>query len=58
VSNTVRIAIDDNTAMQKISRQGNMELGLTEYLYLQRSYYPDDLRMLQLMKKNTPGFVS
>ncbi|HWQ76523.1 MAG TPA: hypothetical protein VN441_14515, partial [Syntrophomonas sp.] len=31
LSNTGRIAIDDNVAMQKFNRQGIVELGLTEY---------------------------
>jgi hypothetical protein len=31
LSNTERIAIDDNLAMQEFSRQENVELGLPDY---------------------------
>ena len=31
MSNTGRITIDDNVAMQKFNRQGIVELGVTEY---------------------------
>gem|GEM_PF-1474977 len=39
MSNTGRIAIDDNAVMRKFNRRYYIELGLTEYYLLINQYY-------------------